>query len=267
MSVYDVNGNIIDSGGGTASAIDYDMIIKSVAHRGYSSAAPENTLPAYKFAKKMGFKFVECDICWTSDNIPVLSHDLTIDRCSNGSGTISNMTLSQLRQYDFGSWKSSAYAGTTIPTFEEFIELCRNIGLYPYLDPRSNNSSKLELVVDIYTAYGMKDHITWIGGSDIGSAIKTLDDTARIGMFATNTITSSTITTAQGLLTGKNEVFLDADYNYATAEACALCASGGLPVEIWTVGRTQILAMNPYVTGITSNDQIAGKILYDANIA
>lgn len=266
MAVYDINGNVIDSGGGTASAIDYDRVIKSVAHRGYSSVAPENTLPAYKLAKQNGFNYVECDICWTSDNIPVLSHDTTIDRCSNGTGSIASMTLAQLKTYDFGSWKSSAYTGTKIPTFEEFIELCRDLGLYPYLDPRSNNSSKLQLVVDIYTAYGMKDHITWIGGSDIGSAVKALDDTARIGMFATSTITSTTITTAQGLSTGKNEIFIDADYNYATSDGVALCSAANIPLEIWTVGRTQILAMNPYVTGITSNDQIAGKILYDENI-
>lgn len=266
MSVYDLDGNRIDSGGGTTQAIDYDRIVKSIAHRGYSTVAPENTLPAYKMAKENGFNYVECDICWTSDGVPVLSHDTTIDRCSDGSGTIANMTLAQLKTYDFGSWKSSQYAGTTIPTFEEFIELCRNIGLYPYLDPRDNNSTKLKAVVDIYTAYGMKDHVTWIGGSDIGSAIKVLDDTARIGMFATNTITSTTISTAEGLSTGNNEVFIDADYNYATAEGVALCAAADIPLEIWTVGKQQILAMNSYVTGCTSNDQIAGKILYDANI-
>ena len=122
MAIYDLQGNTIDSGG-TGSAIDYDKTVKAVAHRGYSSTAPENTLPAYKLAKQNGFNYVECDVSMTSDGVPMLLHDATINRTSNGSGTLSQMTYAEVREYDFGSWKSSAYAGTVIPTFEEFIAL------------------------------------------------------------------------------------------------------------------------------------------------
>ena len=94
-----------------------DAAVKGVAHRGYSSFAPENTLPAYIMAYDMGFSYVECDLMWTSDEEPVLLHDASIDRTSDGTGNIAELTLAQARNYDYGSWKSAVYTGTLIPTF------------------------------------------------------------------------------------------------------------------------------------------------------
>lgn len=266
--IYDANGNVIDiaGSGGTASAIDYDKFVKGIAHRGYSTVAPENTLPAYKLAKQNGFNYVECDIVYTSDDVPVLSHDTTIDRCSNGSGTISNMTFEQLQQYDFGSWKSPVYAGTKIPSAEQFIALCKNLGLHPYFDLRNNTQARFQILVDLVKAYGMEGHVTYVSGVSNLNIIKTIDPNARIGIIYNSTITSDTITTAQSLRTGTNEVFIDCDRSYVNDAACELCMNAGIPLEIWTVNAAQILAMNPYITGCTSDGQIAGKVLYEANI-
>ena len=117
--------------GSGAAMVDYDENVRTIAHRGYSAVAPENTIPAYILAKQMGYKYVECDVSFTSDNVAVLLHDSTIDRTSNGTGSIADMPYEQAAQYDYGSWKSSEYTGTTIPTFEEFIMLCKKIGLHP----------------------------------------------------------------------------------------------------------------------------------------
>ena len=108
--------------------------IRAVNHRGYCTEAPENTLSAFRLSKKMGFRYVECDVSFTSDTVPVLLHDSTVDRTSNGSGNISAMTLEQVKALDFGSWKSAEYAGEKIPTFEEFMLLCKQIGLHPYIE-------------------------------------------------------------------------------------------------------------------------------------
>ena len=80
--------------------------VLSVNHRGYSAIAPENTLPAYRLSKEKGFRYVETDVSFTSDGVPVLLHDASIDRTSDGTGKIAEMTFEQVRQYDFGSWKS-----------------------------------------------------------------------------------------------------------------------------------------------------------------
>ena len=264
-NIYDYQGNVISVG----NSADYDKTVKAVAHRGYSSVAPENTLPAYKLAKEMGFFYVETDISFTSDGVPVCLHDATIDRTSNGTGNINNLTWAQVQSYDFGSWKSAEYTGTKIPSFEQFISLCRNIGLHPYIelkDTATYSEAQIQSLVDIVKAYGMKGKVTWISfSSTYLTYVKNYDSSARIG-FVVSGLTASNITTANGLKTTDNEVFIDT--SALTNAAATLCINGNLPMEVWTVdSESTILSMNPYITGVTSNSLIAGKVLYDAVFA
>ena len=264
------NNTRIDNLENTISGFDYDFNVKAVAHRGFSTVAPENTLPAYKLAKKNKFKFVECDISFTSDGIPVLLHDATINRTSNGTGNINDLTYEQVRQYDFGSWKSSEYAGTKIPSFEEFIMLCRNIGLQPYIelkDTATYTENQIRSLVDIVNKFGMKEKVTWISFSiNYLRYVKNYDEKARLGFVVSN-INESVITNANSLKTEKNEVFIDANYNNLTDEIVNLCIDANIPLEVWTVNSNNaILNLNSYVTGVTSNDLIAGKILYNNNL-
>lgn len=104
-----------------------------ICHRGLDGY-PENTLVAIEAAIKNGYKAVECDIEITKDGIPVLSHDKTIDRCSNGEGKISDMTYEELLQYDFGSWKDLRFIGEKIPTLEEALKICKKYGVILELD-------------------------------------------------------------------------------------------------------------------------------------
>ena len=251
------------SGGGGG----YDLNVKAVNHRGFCTEAPENTIPAYILSKKKGFKYVEADISFTKDGVPVLLHDSTIDRTSDGSGSISSLTYADVYQYDFGSWKSPAYAGTKIATFEEFIVLCKNIGLHPYIELKSNGSyTELQIkgLVDIVEAYGMKGKVSWISFSDTFlTYVKNYDSTARLGYLCS--LSPSTIATAKNLQTGTNDVFLDC--SSPTDDNIALCVDAGIPLEIWTINdAATIKNMNPYITGVTSDNLIAGKILYDASM-
>jgi len=100
-----------------------------VAHRGANAHAPENTLPAFEKALALGVYGVECDILVTADGEVVLSHDSTIDRCSNGTGRIGEMTLAQLREYDYGSWFGENFTGAQIPTLGEFLDTVQGAGL------------------------------------------------------------------------------------------------------------------------------------------
>ena len=95
----------------------------TVAHRGASKFAPENTLPAIQIAIDLGMDYVELDIRHTSDGIPVLMHDSTIDRTTSGSGRIDATSLAELRKLDAGSWFHAEFAGTPVPTLEEALEL------------------------------------------------------------------------------------------------------------------------------------------------
>ena len=267
MAVYDINGINIDDVG---SGINYDATVKAVNHRGYNTVAPENTLPAFKLSKQNGFQIVETDVQFTSDGVAVCLHDRSIDRTSDGTGNIDSMTWAQVQQYDFGSWKSSAYAGTKIPSFAQFLALCKNIGLRPYVELKSDVSytqSQIQSIVDMVHEYGMDAYTTYISfSSTFLGYVKAYDAYARLG-FLKSSATSSDISTLQGLKTDTNEVCYDVKYSSVTNAICEAYQAAGIPMEIWTVdSESAITGMNPYITGVTSNYLIAGKVLYDANI-
>lgn len=240
--------------------------VKGIAHRGYSVGAPENTLPAYRLAKKHGFNYVECDVSFTSDGVPVLLHDATIDRTSSGTGNISALAYNAVKALDFGSWFSSAYAGTKIPTFEEFIALCRSIGLRPYVELKAGTEAQIKGLVDTVIRYGMREETTWIAfAAAYLEYVKDKDDHARLGLVV-NEVTADVIATAQSLQTEHNEVFIDCAYNAATVGA-ELCIAARVPMEVWTVNdESTIKALDPYVSGVTSDNLVAGRVLYETNI-
>ncbi|MCV5942927.1 glycerophosphodiester phosphodiesterase family protein, partial [Escherichia coli] len=71
----------------------------------------------------LGLKWVEVDVQPTKDNVLVVCHDHTLNRCSNGKGRVDAHTLKELRQLDFGGWFSEDFAGETIMTLEELLSL------------------------------------------------------------------------------------------------------------------------------------------------
>lgn len=110
--------------------IDPAEKVYTIAHRGASGYAPENTMPAFELAREMDSDSIELDIHLTKDQIPVVIHDDTVNRTTNSKGYVRNMTLEQIKQLDAGSWFNKAYpmfareiyAGTTIPTLDEVFE-------------------------------------------------------------------------------------------------------------------------------------------------
>ncbi|WP_238655020.1 glycerophosphodiester phosphodiesterase family protein [Paenibacillus piscarius] len=104
--------------------------VYTIAHRGASGYAPENTLPAFELAVQMKADSIELDVHLTKDQIPVVIHDETVNRTTDGKGYVKNKTLEQLRQLDAGSWFNQAYPmfardlykGLTIPTLDEVFD-------------------------------------------------------------------------------------------------------------------------------------------------
>ena len=243
--------------------------VRSINHRGYNTTTPENTLSAFRLSKKNGFNYVECDVSFTSDGHAVLLHDSTVDRTSNGTGSIANMTLAEVRALDFGSWKSEEYVGEQIPTFEEFILLCKRLGLHPYIELKTGTEAQIKGLVDVVKRYGMKGNVTWISfNSTCLGYVKIVDTSARLG-FVVDSVTESTITTiTQSLKNEKNEVFVDCAASNVTNEVVMLCANADIPLEVWTVNtEAAILGLDCYVSGVTSDNLIAGKVLSDEEMS
>ncbi|MCX7349096.1 MAG: glycerophosphodiester phosphodiesterase family protein [Alphaproteobacteria bacterium] len=91
------------------------------AHRGFSEDYPENTIPALAAALEAGADVAEIDIKLTRDGKLVLMHDTTVDRTTNGTGAVKDLTLAEIRQLDAGSWFGTEFSGTIVPTLDEVI--------------------------------------------------------------------------------------------------------------------------------------------------
>ncbi len=242
--------------------------MKAVNHRGYSAEAPENTLSAYRLSKQKGFKYVEADVQITTDGVPVLLHDVTIDRTSNGKGVLSEMTYREVSQYDFGSWKSEKYAGEKIPTFEEFIALCRELELHPYIEVANYEVLTIDEVRQLFSivgSYGMQEDVTWISfQAEPLQQIRRLDKTARLGLVC-ESATDAYLDAAVALKTGRNEVFLNVHHSTLTPDVVLSCKAVGVLLETWTVNSETIIRnLDPYVSGVTSdylniNTMLAGS--------
>ena len=242
---------------------DADAIVKGVNHRGYNKTAPENTLPAFRLSKLQGFNYVETDIRFTSDGVPVLLHDESIDRTSNGQGKIQNMSFTEVRSFDFGNWKDSSFRGTKIPTLVEFLSLCAEIGLSPHLELKAGTKNQVFKIIDLVEHFGLSNDVTYIS-FDQNLLRYVLEKTpdACVGVL-TKTVDESVITKAASINTNLNKVYIGAsDYSET---AISLCRQSGFPLSIWVVdSKEKILKLPRYVSGVSSNYLHAGRVLYEA---
>lgn len=114
-----------------------------VGHRGAAALAPENTLSAIKKAAEAGISWIEIDTQLTADCIPVVFHDETIDRCTNGNGKLANYTLSQLKLLDTGSWFGPEFVNERIATLAEVFELCSQLNISINLELKVHNEDQV----------------------------------------------------------------------------------------------------------------------------
>ena len=132
-----------------------------IAHRGASNLAPENTLASFRLAKELGADGIECDVQLTKDHKLVIAHDFFTDAHTGVKGDIYDMTFDELRQLDFGKWKSPEYEGEKIPTIEEVLDIGKDmkmmhIELKPYLD---RDADFPERVIDAVVNAHMEDKV------------------------------------------------------------------------------------------------------------
>ena len=225
--------------------------INSINHRGYPDA-PENTLAAFRLSKEKGFSFVECDVNFTKDGHPVLLHDSAVNRTSNGKGKIAELTLEEVRNLDFGSWKADVYSDEHIPTFEEFIDLCVELELHPYIELKGGvTAEQASLLADIVKEAEIR--VTWISFDKKAiSTMAQLCPTARVGLL-TRLIADDNLSFLSEL-SKVVEVFIDCKYTALTEAEIKLCKKYKIPLEVWTINSEEIIAsIDPYITGVTSD--------------
>jgi len=94
-----------------------------VAHRGFKKKYPENTLVAFQAAMDAGVPMIELDVALSRDRKLIVIHDATLDRTTNGHGSVHEFTLEELKQLDAGSWFHSDFAEQRLPELAEVLEL------------------------------------------------------------------------------------------------------------------------------------------------
>lgn len=99
-------------------------------HRGSAGTHPENTMISFEAALKAGAEGIEVDVQLTKDLVPVIIHDERVDRTTNGSGWVKDLTLAQIQQLDAGSKFDPAFSNVTIPTLEELLKWTANTPLF-----------------------------------------------------------------------------------------------------------------------------------------
>ncbi|KZE38506.1 hypothetical protein AV656_06265 [Bhargavaea cecembensis] len=119
------------------------------AHRGASGSRPENTMAAFRKAAELPIDGVEFDIHLSSDGVPVVIHDETVDRTTDGSGYVKDLTLNELKRLSAGCRFADEYSDERIPTLREVLELFRD-------KPHRLN---IELKSDVFPYPGMREKV------------------------------------------------------------------------------------------------------------
>ena len=241
-----------------------DRKINVISHRGANVYAPQNTLPAFKKAVEIGADGFETDVHITRDGVPVLCHNYTIEETSNGHGKISNMTLSELKQKDFGFAFSPKYKDTRIPTVEEFLSFVETTGIsilnIELKSPKESETNIVSDTIDLVKAHGLFEKLII---SSFNPALllkaKEIDERTKTGLL----YSPEKVWTYKNRLVTKPTVFakeIGADalhpmYNYLNEKYVYTAHENGLQVNVWTVNSVRMIeTMIGYgVDGIITN--------------
>lgn len=152
--------------------------LKISAHRGNSGLAPENTLATFRKTLDMGVDFIEIDVRTSKDNQLVILHDGTLNRTTNGSGPISNLTLAEIKQLKANKGWEAQYPDERIPTLEETLQLVahwnkqKNTKTYIYVDCKQVEPKPL---LKLMKQYHLDKESIYYGNDDFLDKLKTED--------------------------------------------------------------------------------------------
>jgi glycerophosphoryl diester phosphodiesterase len=229
---------------------------KSIAHRGNSLFAPENTLAAF-VASSNRSDLVELDVQVSLDGTLVVIHDSTVDRTTDGTGAVNAFTLSQLKTLDAGSWYSESFAGETIPTLTEAVQSILTFAV-PLIERKAGTAQSY---VDALQTIGASSNVV-IQSFDWNflANINALDPHIPLAALGGGALTSNTVTTIKR--TGANTIaWQAADISITEID---MVHSLGMDLFVWTVNGPAVQSfVDLEVGGLISNDPALVRYLTD----
>ncbi|WP_082233919.1 glycerophosphodiester phosphodiesterase [Halobacillus massiliensis] len=211
------------------------------AHRGASRMAPENTMAAYQLASDAGADGLEIDVQLTKDNIPVLIHDETVRRTTNGTGFVQDYTGEQIKKLDAGSWFSTKYSDCSILTLEEFLCWFKPLPMVLNVELKTNviEYKKIEeIVLDLLKKYDVL-YRTVISSFNLNSVTRVHELNKKVPTaFLTSTARRNLPNFAQEH--GASD--LHVKYRLLDRKLLDQCQKEKMPLRVYTINRYSYMA-------------------------
>lgn len=214
-----------------------------VAHRGYSAVYPENTLLAFEKAVENGANCFELDVQRTKDGKLVCLHDVTVDRTTNGTGNIKNLTWDHVKTLDAGSWKNSQFAGEKIPSLDEVFERFKNENVFILIEMKNDNNyvGIEKQIADLIKKYMIEEQVLYFSFDwESVNKIKQYYPLITTGLLASGT---SLLDDALSAALLNKHSFISWDYYTLlnNPDYITLWRKNDLSVNTWTVNNINTL--------------------------
>ncbi|HEY0827120.1 MAG TPA: glycerophosphodiester phosphodiesterase family protein [Bacilli bacterium] len=212
-----------------------------VAHRGWSGKAPENTMAAFRLAMDHPLiDWIELDVQLSKDGNPVVIHDYTLNRTTNGRGEVKAYTFQQLSEFDAGNWFDRSYKGEKIPSLEQVLQATYGkIRLNIEIKTAGDLYPGLELkVIELIHLYQVK-HQVCITSFD-HQAVKKVREIDP--MIPTGLILSGKPLLIREQMKAAGANLLSMDYKYLTKGFVSEMMKEGYGMMAWTVNDRSIMA-------------------------
>lgn len=233
------------------------MKIRALAHRGYPVVYPENTMSAYKAAYELGFSHLEIDVQLSKDGVPILMHDITVNRMTNAKGKVKDFTFAELRKLRVGHKER-------IPTLEEALKFARGrmkvsvelkqMGhLYPGLE---------EAVLKVIQKTKMMDKV-YVNSFDHFSMIKMRELSPDIELGIIQYGASPAVIPFMKEINAK---YVSIRIEYLTPEYVKLCDDAGIQIVVWPVDtKEQFETVMKYPSVLSTTNKLKEfKKMYEA---
>jgi glycerophosphoryl diester phosphodiesterase len=212
--------------------------IEIIGHRGYAGRAPENTLVSLEAALSAGARAVEFDVRVASCGTPVVIHDETLDRTTDGHGPVGRQTVEQLRTLDAGTWFDPGFAGERIPTLANALDHVAGSAHHIYLEVKGiRKQSDVDGMVRIVRNRSMADRTTFISIAwSILERVRARDAGIRIGFIV---VTADLFDEALSLAAADPAAILDLNHEIALDDPSVVQRARGEGIEVvtWTVNE------------------------------
>ena len=225
--------------------------VQMVGHRGFSAVAPENTLASFRQAGEHGFWGAECDIQQTADGAWVIMHDNSVDRTTDGTGAVQEMSFAQIQALHIDAGNGlDRFPDEKVPTLTEYLDLCKAYGLHPVIEIKSCPVEQMDDLARLLSAREEKENFVLISFNR--------DDLVRIKtLMPQNPAWLLTEAATQDDIDFCVRNGIDGlDFKYLTKPAIVRAAGkAGLKTLVWTVDDLHTLKkfFDLGVTGFTSN--------------